>query len=181
MKTTIETERLLLRAFSAEDAPAYYPLCVIPEVIRYVGNKPMASVDEVRAGLLEGPIADYRKYGFGRFAVIWKETGQLIGFSGLKYMPAFAEVELGYRLLPEFWGRGLASEAGQASVGFARDALNLSRLIGIVHPDNQGSAHVLQKLGFRIEKQVRMELIPGLDLNLFAREIALPGPPSRSC
>ncbi|HTD06321.1 GNAT family N-acetyltransferase [Undibacterium sp.] len=171
MKATIQTERLLLRAFTADDAEAYYPLCAIPEVIRYVGNKPMTSVEEVRAGLLEGPVNDYAKYGFGRFAVIWKETGQLIGFSGLKYMPPFAEVELGYRLLPEFWGQGLASEAGKASISFARESLNLTRLIAIVHPDNQGSANVVRKLGFAIDKQVRMDLIPGLDLNMFAREL----------
>ncbi|MES2107034.1 MAG: GNAT family N-acetyltransferase [Pseudomonadota bacterium] len=171
MKATIETERLLLRAFTTDDAEAYYPLCVIPEVIRYVGNKPMASVEEVRAGLQEGPVTDYVKYGFGRFAVIWKETGQLIGFSGLKYMPPFAEVELGYRLLPEFWGKGLASEAGKASIDFARESLNLTRLIALIHPDNEGSANVVRKLGFAVEKQVRMELIPGVDLNMFARDI----------
>ncbi len=170
MKITIETERLLLRAFTADDAEAYYPLCVIPEVIRYVGNKPMGSVEEVRASLMEGPITDYRKYGFGRFAVVWKETGQLIGFSGLKYMPPFAEVELGYRLLPEFWGKGLAQEAGIASVEFAR-TLNLTKLIALVHPDNEGSANVARKLNFTVEKQVRMDLIPGLDVNMFSRSL----------
>ncbi|MFZ6649604.1 GNAT family N-acetyltransferase [Undibacterium sp. TJN25] len=168
MKITVETERLLLRAFTADDAEAYYPLCVIPEVIRYVGNKPMGSVEEVRASLMEGSITDYRKYGFGRFAVVWKETGQLIGFSGLKYMPPFAEVELGYRLLPEFWGKGLAQEAGIASIEFAR-TLNLTKLIALVHPDNEGSANVARKLGFIVEKQVRMDLIPGLDVNMFSR------------
>lgn len=171
MNATIETERLLLRAFTADDAEAYYPLCVIPEVIRYVGNQPMSSVEAVRASLLDGPIRDYAKYGFGRFAVIWKETGQLLGFSGLKYLPQFAEVELGYRLLPEFWGKGLASEAGRASIDFARDALNVTKLIALVHPENQGSANVVRKLGFTVEKQVRMDSIPGVDLNLFARNL----------
>ncbi|WP_394779290.1 GNAT family N-acetyltransferase [Undibacterium sp.] len=171
MKTIIETERLLLRAFTADDAEAYFPLCVIPEVIRYVGDTPMKSVEEVRANMLEGPIADYRKYGFGRFAMLWKESGQLIGFSGLKYIPPFAEVELGYRLLPEFWGKGLAQEAGRASITFAKESLNLTKLIALVHPENAGSANVARKLGFEVERQVKMELIPGVDINMFAREL----------
>ncbi|GGC96353.1 GNAT family N-acetyltransferase [Undibacterium terreum] len=171
MKTIIETERLLLRPFTTDDAEAYFPLCVIPEVIRYVGNKPMASVEEVRASLLEGPVTDYKKYGFGRFAVVWKESGQLIGFSGLKYMPPFAEVELGYRLLPEFWGKGLAQEAGKASIKFGKESLNLTKLIALVHPENEGSANVARKLGFEVEKQVRMELVPGVDMNMFARDL----------
>ena len=66
--------------------------------------------------LCKHPIADYRKHGFGRWGVVLKATGRLIGFAGLKYLDELREVDVGYRLLPEYWGMGLATEAAQASV-----------------------------------------------------------------
>jgi ribosomal-protein-alanine N-acetyltransferase len=171
MKTVITTARLQLRPFTLDDAEAFAPLASLPEVIRYVGNTPAESLEQVREGMREGPLQDYENYGYGRFAVIWKESGRLIGFSGLKYLPELQETELGYRLLPEFWGQGLATESALASLDFARDTLKLKRLIGIVHPDNAGSSKVMQKMGFSMQRQVRMDFIPGVDLNIFARDI----------
>jgi RimJ/RimL family protein N-acetyltransferase len=114
------------------------------------------------------PFRDYATYGYGRFACVWKETGAVIGFSGLKYVPEISDTELGYRFLPEFWGRGLATEAGRASIDFARSDLGLRRLVAMVHPDNVGSANVLTKLGFAVEKQVRYSGLEGVEVDLFA-------------
>jgi RimJ/RimL family protein N-acetyltransferase len=66
---------------------------------------------------------------------------------------------------------GLATEAGRASLDYARSALHLKRLVAMVHPDNVASARVLGKLGFAIEKQVRFSGLPDVDVNLFARDL----------
>jgi RimJ/RimL family protein N-acetyltransferase len=118
------------------------------------------------------PFHDYATYGYGRFACVWKATGEVIGFSGIKYVPEIEDNELGYRFLPEYWGRGLATEAGAASIEFARTTLRLGRLVAMVHPDNVASARVVTKLGFSVEKKLRYSGLPGIDIDLFARSLA---------
>jgi [ribosomal protein S5]-alanine N-acetyltransferase len=171
MTPTIDTGRLLLRHFTLDDVEAMYLMSSIPEVIRHVGNTPLTSLEEARAALEKGPLHDYAVYGFGRFACVWKETGEVIGFSGLKYLPDFDAVELGYRFLPQYWGKGLATESGQASIEYARNDRGLKRLIGLVHPDNHGSANVMKKLGFAFERKTTLAFIKDTDVDLYARSI----------
>ena len=102
---------------------------------------------------------------------MWKDSGAVIGFSGLKYMAAVDAVELGYRFLPEYWGLGLATESGRACLRLARDVHGLDRLVGLVHPDNAGSARVLSKLGFAVESRVRLDFIPDTPVDVFARRL----------
>jgi len=171
MGPLLETERLLLRPFRLEDAEAFFLLGSLPAVIRYVGNTAFPDLDAARAALQAGPLRDYETHGFGRFACVWKQSGEVIGFSGLKYLPEIEEVELGYRFLPAFWGMGVATEAGAASVASARTSLRLERLVGLVHPENQASASVLRKLGFLYERDVRLALIGGDEARLYARAL----------
>jgi RimJ/RimL family protein N-acetyltransferase len=171
MDKTIDTGRLILRRFVERDLDAFHELCSRPEVIRYAQSTPIASREAALAFMHAAPFHDYAMYGYGRFACVWKATGDVIGFSGLKYVPEISDTELGYRFLPEFWGRGLATEAGRASIEFARTDLGLRRLVAIVHPDNVASANVLTKLGFAVEKQLRYSGLEGVEVNLFARSL----------
>jgi RimJ/RimL family protein N-acetyltransferase len=171
MNIAIDTGRLILRRFTLDDLPAFYELGSRPEIIRYAQSTPLASLEEARAFMQAAPIRDYATYGYGRFACVWKETGEVIGFSGVKYVPEIGDTELGYRFLPEHWGKGLATEAGRASIEFARADLGLARLVALVHPDNVASARVLAKLGFAVERQTKYSGLPGVDLNLFALDL----------
>ena len=171
MQQVIDTGRLILRRFTLDDLPAFYELCSRPEIIRYAQSTPLASLEEARAMMHAAPFQDYATYGYGRFACVWKESGAVIGFSGVKYVPELGETELGYRFLPEFWGLGLATEAGRASIEFAGAELGLRRLVALVHPDNHASANVLQKLEFDVERQLRYSGLPDIDLNLYARDL----------
>lgn len=171
MDKVIDTGRLVLRRFALDDLDAFYQLGARSEIIRYAQAEPLASREAALEFMQAAPFRDYATYGYGRFACVWKETGAVIGFSGIKYVPEIGENELGYRFLPEFWGLGLATEAGQASIEFARADLGLSRLVAMVHPENAASARVLVKLGFSIEKQLRYSGLPEIDVNLFAREL----------
>ncbi len=170
MEAVLETPRLILRAFTLDDVDAMYQLMTVPQVIRYVGNKPAQSKQDTLDYLMQHPLRDYQVYGYGRFACVWKETGQVIGFSGIKYLEEIAETELGYRFLPEFWRKGLATEAGQAVIQFAQ-GLGLKRLVAVIHPQNEGSKLVATKLGFGLEGKTELSLLENQDLLLFSRTI----------
>lgn len=89
--------------------------------------------------------------GYGRMACIEKETRRLIGFSGLKYLDDRDETDVGYRFLPECWGKGYAIESAAAIMRQQAAQFGLSRIIGLVEPENRGSVRVLQKLGLKFE------------------------------
>lgn len=171
MDAVIDTGRLTLRPFVPDDLDVFYELGSRPEIIRYAQATPIASLEAAREFMHAAPFHDYATYGYGRFACVWKPTGAVIGFSGIKFVPEIADNELGYRFLPEYWGRGLATEAGRASIEFAQSVLGLKRLVALVHPDNAASARVLGKLGFSIERPIRFSGLPDIDVNLFAREL----------
>jgi RimJ/RimL family protein N-acetyltransferase len=171
MDPLIDTGRLVLRRFVPDDLDAFYELGSRPEIIRYAQSAPIASRDAALEFMKAAPFHDYATLGYGRFACVWKPTGAVIGFSGIKFVPEINDNELGYRFLPEFWGMGLATEAGRASIDFARSALGLKRLVALVHPENAASARVLGKLGFSIEKRIRFSGLPDVDVNLFARNL----------
>ena len=167
----IQTKRLVLRHFESADAHAFYKLASIPAVIRYVGNAPLKSIAEAEAALVAAPLRDYEVHGYGRFACVWKKSGEVIGFSGLKFIEELSETELGYRFLPEYWGLGLATEAGEASIDYARCSLGLKKLIALVHPENQASARVLVKLGFSARGSTRLSAFGEQELVLFEAKI----------
>jgi [ribosomal protein S5]-alanine N-acetyltransferase len=156
MKVILETDRLLLREYVEEDAEAFFRLNSDPEVLRFVPDKRLLNVEQARQILIDHPIADYRKYGFGRGACILKSTGEQIGFAGLKYLEELGEVDVAYRLMPAYWGQGLATEAALASVRFGFTNLDLKQIIGLVMPDNIASVRVLEKTGLRYAKTVKL-------------------------
>ena len=149
MKVILETDRLLLREYVEEDAEAFFNLNSDPEVLRFVPDKQLLNVEQARQILIDHPIADYRKHGFGRGACILKSTGEQIGFAGLKYLEDLGEVDVAYRLMPTHWGQGLATEAAVASVLFGFADLGLKQIIGLVMPENIASVRVLEKTGLR--------------------------------
>ncbi len=141
------TKRLQLRAFEARDAEDFFRLNSHPDVIRFTGEPPLRSAEEAAAAIAAYP--DWDQVGFGRWACILKETQRMIGFCGLKFLPEFAAVDLGYRFLPEYWGQGLATESSLAAVRFGFEVLQLEEIIGLVIPANTASVRVLEKVGLQ--------------------------------
>ncbi len=150
----LETERLLLREYAEQDAEAFFRLNTDPEVLRFTGDAPLRSVEHAREILFDHPIADYRKYGFGRWACIRKVNGDHLGFAGLKRIEELGEVEIGFRLMRANWGFGLATEAAKACVAYGLDELALKSIIGLAMPDNRASIRVLQKIGLQFTDHV---------------------------
>jgi RimJ/RimL family protein N-acetyltransferase len=137
---------MVLRAFEPRDAAAFFALNGDPEVMRYTGETLVADVASARSIIEAYP--DFEEHGFGRWATILKEENRVIGFAGLKVLPEYdGAVDLGYRFLPEHWGKGLATEASRACLRFGFETLGLDEIIGLVLPENTASIHVLEKVG----------------------------------
>jgi RimJ/RimL family protein N-acetyltransferase len=158
-KLIVQTERLCLREFDEDDAAPFYLLGSDPAVLRYTGDPGggLRSVEHALDVLRSRPMADYRTYGYGRWACVLKANGEVIGFAGLKYLADVQEVDIGYRLLPAYWGQGLATEACRAVLNYGRTRLGLERIIGLVDPKNVASVRVLKKLGLMSAGQIEYQ------------------------
>lgn len=141
----LETPRLVLREMTPDDAEAAFLLNSDPEVLRYTGDEPFESIQEARDFLEKYP--SYKTYGFGRWAVILKDTGDYVGWCGLKYTPELDEYDIGYRLMKKHWGSGFASEAAEACVKLGFQQFNMQTIVGRVMPENTASVRVLEKIG----------------------------------
>ncbi|MCP3984270.1 MAG: GNAT family N-acetyltransferase, partial [bacterium] len=113
---------------------------------------PLPSLDAAREAIASYP--DWDTVGYGRWASVLKETRAVIGFCGLKYLPELDAVDVGYRFLPKYWGRGLATEACRASLDFGFTTLELEQIIGLVLPENVASIRVLEKVGMQPDGEV---------------------------
>jgi RimJ/RimL family protein N-acetyltransferase len=169
----METQHLILRPFTLDDAEAWLPLISLPAIIRYTGDTPASSVDEARELLRTRPLRDYAMHGYGRMAVIEKASGRLVGFSGLKYVAELDEVDIGYRFLPDCWGKGYATESARAVMEQGAREHGIGRIVGTVHPDNPASGRVLEKLGLGFERVLEPDE-HGVAFRLFAADIARP-------
>ena len=141
----LRTERLLIRPIQPADLSAYAQIVANPAVTKYLYDGVTHSPNEA-ALYIADCINRYRSTGISRYAVTLRSTGVFIGFCGMKELPDY--IDFGYRYDPNYWGVGIATEAGQAVVNHARDTLQLSQLISWVQHGNVASAKVLRKLGF---------------------------------
>ncbi|NNC83559.1 MAG: GNAT family N-acetyltransferase [Flavobacteriales bacterium] len=147
----IETERLLLREITLDDTAVMFRLNSHPEVQKYTGEPLVQSMEEMEEAIRKRT-ADYKKYGYGRWATILKEGMHFTGWAGLAYLPEFDEIDLGYRFFPEYWGKGIATEASQAILNYGFETLQLDRIIAIAMKENTASIRVMEKVGMEFEK-----------------------------
>lgn len=159
MKTVIETERLILREYDPEKdfAPLYAIFTNEQAMTYYSGLKSEAETRD----WIEWNRTSYAERGYGLWAVVLKESGTFIGHCGLILQRDVLdqdEVEIGYAIHPDYWGKGFATEAALASKKFAFEKLNLNRVISLINPDNKPSIAVALKNGMAYEnKLIRWE------------------------
>ena len=166
----LETERLLLRQLTSDDAEFILELVNDPSFIQNIGDRNVRTLDDACSYILNGPVASYDRNGFGLYLVALKETGESIGMCGLIRRDGLDDVDIGYALLPKFWSKGYAVEAARAVKGYAKSEIGLNRIVAIVDPANQGSIRVLEKIGLHYEKMVRLSA-DDIDLKLFGTEL----------
>jgi len=163
----LETERLILRQFSLEDAPFILELVNDPSFIQNIGDRGVRTLDDARSYIQKGPVASYARNGFGLYLVALKDTGESLGMCGLIRRDGLDDVDIGYAFLPRFWSKGYAVEAARAVKIYAKDQVGLKRIVAITDPANEGSIRVLEKLGLHFEKTVRLSA-DDIELKLFA-------------
>jgi RimJ/RimL family protein N-acetyltransferase len=166
----LETERLILRQLTPDDSEFILQLLNDPSFIRNIGDRNVRTVEDACSYIVNGPVASYAKNGFGLYLVLLKETGESIGMCGLIKRDVLDDVDIGYALLPRYWSKGYAVEAAKATKAYAKDKVGLKRIVAIVDPANEGSIRLLEKLGLRYEKMVRLSA-DDIDLKLFGAEL----------
>ena len=148
----LETARLRLRTFTHGDSFELSSITRDPEVMRFIGEGRPISPEETAANL--GSIINaFRRRGFGRWAVVHKELGRLIGYCGFSANNVAADVELAYLLARPFWGLGLATEAARACLRYAFEELRLPSVSAITRPGNQRSRRVMEHLGMKFLRE----------------------------
>lgn len=168
--SVIETERLNLREMSSADAGFVLEVLNDPGFIRFVGDRGVRTVEDAARYIEERFVESYRQNGFGLWLAEAKDGGLPVGMCGLVTRKELNVVEVGYAFLPPFRGKGYACEAAAAAARYAREALGLPRLYAITDPDNAVSIRVLEKLGMKLERRVRLAGEES-EVNLFSTEL----------
>lgn len=155
----LETQRLTLREMRLDDVDDLLAVFSDPEAMRFYPKPFDRQMTQV---WIERNIQRYTQSGFGLWALILKENGKLIGDCGLlvQEVDGVEEIEIGYHVRRDLWGRGLATEAAQAcrdygfnQLGYHR-LVSLNRLVSLIHPDNIASRRVAEKNGMKLIKEI---------------------------
>ena len=159
--TIIETERLVLRELTDEDHERLFGMYQDAEVNRFIGGPPPPP-EEYRRRVRETWPRYYRTHGFGLWGAVRKEDGELLGRIGLlsQEIDGVHEVEVGYALGREGWGKGYATEAARASRDWAFRNLAVDHLISIIAPANESSVRVAERNGMTFWKEADFRTVP---------------------
>ncbi|HPH96072.1 MAG TPA: GNAT family N-acetyltransferase [Anaerolineaceae bacterium] len=158
---TLQTEHVSLRAWQSADAPRLFEILQEEGILRYFPNQTPPPIERVER-YIQRHQTHWEERGCGHWAVTVE--GQVMGWCGLEYLPESDETEVAYLLSHACWGKGLATEAACASVRFGFQQAGLSKIIGLVHPENIASRRVLEKSGLHYID--RKEYF-GIDLDRF--------------
>jgi len=159
-----QTSRLLVREFTMDDLEPLTAMHLDPEVCRFIG---LRTPEQTRSGLIEW-ITAYRSRGFAKWAVVSRETGQLIGRCGVtpEEYEEISEPELGWTFARAHWGLGYATEAAAAVMNHWFEVLKFPRIISLIDPQNVASQRVAERIGMIFERQVQWKTKP---TNLFLK------------
>lgn len=153
----LETERLVLREMTINDAPFLLELLNTPKFHKYIGDRGVRTVEEAEKYLDERYLASYRQHGYGLYAVFLKD-GTVIGNCGFVKRDVFEFPDIGFAFLPGYESRGYGFESAAAVLEFGRDTLGFSRVLAITSQDNDVSVKLLEKLGFVYQRLHEMSV-----------------------
>lgn len=162
----LQTERLILRELTTNDAEFILKLLNEPSFLRYIGDKGVRTIEDAYEYILNNYISSYKNNGFGFYLVELKEGNVSIGLCGLVKRPSLTHPDVGFAFLPDYWSKGYAVESASAVIAYGQDTLGLTCILGITSIDNHSSMNVLKKIGLKFEKRIKLfENEP--ELNLF--------------
>ena len=156
LRMNLETDRLIVRPITVDDAPFILTLLNEPSFLRYIGDKQVRTVEDARQYILNGPVASYERHGFGLCLMELRESNTPVGMCGILKREELPDPDIGFALVPDFWNKGLAFEAATAVLNDARERLKLERILAITSLDNDASINLLQRLGFKFERVIEL-------------------------
>ena len=152
----LETERLILRRLTTVNAQFILTLLNEPSFLRYIGDKKVRTIADAEQYILNGPVASYERHRFGLYLVELRDARTPIGICGLLKREELPDPDIGFAFLPDFRSQGYAFESAAAVLQDARERLKLERILAITNQDNEASIKLLQKLGLKFERLVKM-------------------------
>jgi RimJ/RimL family protein N-acetyltransferase len=152
----LQTERLVLRRVTVDDAEFILVLLNEPSWLRFIGDKGVRTVDDARAYILKGPVAMYDRTGFGLYLTELKETRTPLGLCGLIKRDGIDDVDIGFAFLPIFWGKGYGVESASAVMAYGKNVLGIQRIVAITSADNYASIRLCENLGLKFERMIRL-------------------------
>lgn len=166
MNLYLETERLILKKFQDTDVENIFKLDSNIEVHKYLGNNPIKTHKQAEY-IISFFKKQYQENNIGRFAAFEKDSSNFIGWSGLKLNKGNKEslngftnfIDIGYRFLPSFWGKGYATESAIACLNFGFKEMNYDIIYGAAETANIGSNKILQKIGLKYVNDFKVENI----------------------
>lgn len=158
----LQTHRIIIREYQNTDFDSFATLMADPEVMRYSINGPILDREKVANYFQKRILDHYRARGYGLYAVENKQDHTIMGYVGLidQKIDDEDKVELGYRLMPHYWGQGYAREACRAVCNYAAEILGLNDVIAIIDPLNQRSLAVAKALGMQLWRNAIFHSIP---------------------
>jgi RimJ/RimL family protein N-acetyltransferase len=146
------TDRLTFREVTPDDLDLVVSQLGDPRVMWMV---PAPYTREQCRALIDDSLSSCRDLGYGAYLLFSRESGDFVGECGLNpvAVEGAPEVEIGYNVRPELWGRGLASEAGLACLEFARTIVQLPRVIALIDPRNERSMRTAARIGMAFERE----------------------------
>lgn len=150
---TLETERLVLRPLSEADLEALHRISNDLLVRRYLWDDEPVSMATIE-GIFAQSVREFAEKGLGLFGIRLRGEEKLLGLCGFRSLENTGEIELAYELSPEWWGRGLATEASRACLHYAFEEVGLERVVAGVEPQNVASIKVIEKLGMRYAGEI---------------------------
>jgi ribosomal-protein-alanine N-acetyltransferase len=148
----LDTERLFIRPWQESDRPAFRTMSGDREVMRYVhGGEPYTEeeIDQFMARQKK----QLDDLGMCMGALVEKSTGHVVGVAGVQPLGASGDIEIGWWLNREVWGRGYATEAGGAAMNHVLETLKRPRVVAIIDPGNKSSVGVVNRLGFTYDRR----------------------------
>ncbi|PLY40026.1 GNAT family N-acetyltransferase [Janthinobacterium sp. ROICE36] len=170
--SVIATPRLRLRTVTPDDAAVYLALVNEPSWIANIGPRNLHTVVAARAALETGAMAQFRQHGYAFCIVERRSDGIAMGICGLILRASLPGPDIGYALLPAYWGQGYAYEAAAAVMCHAQHVLRLPTVYGITSQQNQASINLLNKLGLRFERFARLPP-DGKETNIYRKDFRL--------
>ncbi|AOE49796.1 GNAT family N-acetyltransferase [Kangiella sediminilitoris] len=152
---TIETERLILRAYRSDDLDKYYEMMADPDINRFLmSGEPMSRHEAWRsAATMAG---HWMLHGFGQWAIEEKSSGEFIGRCGMIEPEGWPAKEIGWVLHKSAWGKGYATEAAKAALKYGFETMKLDKIISLIQPDNIGSVAVAKRIGESYSKKITL-------------------------